>query len=476
MATVAAKRRWRKVDLAEIQRDQPIRRRLHHLWAGENFALPACLFAVLVVGMVYGFLNPNQLGTEIVVAIVLGSPILGLAVLIYLTARLQRHGPTTVIGPDPGYARSIWAVVGVEVYLVVVYLAFGSEPWRDILPFLALLLCFNTLMVLGIRMFTERLRARLLADPEVARVLVENRAAVGSGAYQTSRAARVSAWSEAQRASSHQDLALARRARLKNWLLAIPAGILFILLTFARTGGLSRFLPGATFTVTGLVVILALAGAGIWLYQRIDSKRETLAGEVKVQTVPSAQYALQQDHRPPILLLRSFVDDAARNGYERFEETIAPWFLRYGPVVAIGDPKDSVPDFGAYRDYVSDDAWQERARVFIRSADLIVMVPGQTHWIRWELGEILDADCLHKTLFVFPPGLPIAEKTARLAATWEAFSQREELQPLESADLAQTVAMHFFVPDAITRITDDAFASASRYTYDRALFAALTDR
>jgi hypothetical protein len=105
-----------------------------------------------------------------------------------------------------------------------------------------------------------------------------------------------------------------------------------------------------------------------------------------------------------------------------------------------------------------------------------VTVPGHTRWIQWELAQILDNACLDKTMFVFPPGLPLAEKTARLSATWQAFSECADLQPLDTTDLAATVALHFFLPDAITRITDDAFASASRYAYGKAFLAAFAPR
>jgi hypothetical protein len=128
--------------------------------------------------------------------------------------------------------------------------------------------------------------------------------------------------------------------------------------------------------------------------------------------------------------------------------------------------------FRRYRDYVADDHWQELACDYIKTASVIVMIPGHAHWIQWELAQILDSDCLHKRMFVFPPGLPLAEKTARLSATWQAFRQRADLQPLDTADLAGTVALHFFLPDSITCITDDEFASASRYGNGKALLAA----
>ncbi len=479
MDTTTPKRTWRKVDLAVIAGDWSVRAQLLRLWLGQNYTpFFACLFAVPITMIGYVLLWSPELPSTLVAAPLI-SLLLGFVILIFAFIVRQRrpHGAATAIEPDPGPLRSIVAVGAVELLLIVLAF-FSGEPLGRSVPLLATVLCVNALLAAWIRAATKQLRARMLADPELPRILAENAATVGSMVYAHSKAPEVSAWTETQRASPHQDIAVARHAWLMKLLWGVPAAIGFILLSLPRAAPqlhVDRLFSGDQLA-KAVVILLVLGAVGAWMHNRADRRRRALAAEVKVQAAPSAQYALQKDHRTPILLLRSFVDDAARNGTDRFEESIAPWLSRYGPLVAIGDPKDILPDLGAYRDYVADEHWQERARAYIKSAAVIVMIPGKTRWIQRELLQILDGDYLHKTAFVFPPGLSPAEKQARLVATWEAFAKRSELQPLQIADLAETVVLHFFAANAVTRVTDAAFVGTSEYNYDKALFAAFRDR
>jgi hypothetical protein len=455
---------WRKVDLQAIAQDQPVHNRLHRLWMGENSTVPCCLFAAAIIGLGYG---------EFLALICMP---LALVFMFYTRAKLTRPRgtvPTTA----PGLAGVVLAVVAVQLLLVISLALFGRPPVASHLPFLATVFWVNVLIAAVIRMATNRLRLRLLYDPAAQRIIGENARQMHSIAYEAGRAATVSAWTEAQRASQHQDIAAALRARRTMWLWWIPAVLAILWAGLAVIAFQAFYLPIPTSLRVGIFVVLAAIGLVVyWLKERADERRAALAQEIKVQTAPSAHYALQRDHRPSILLLRSFVDDATRNGSERFEETIAPWLARYGPLVAIGDPRDTLPSLGAYRDYVAEENWQERVRTYINAAVIIVMIPGKSHWVQWELSQILDGHFLHKTAFVFPPGLPVAEKADRVATTWQAFNQHAELQPFETVDLAQTVVLHFFDRDSITRVTDDAFVGASEYSYEKALFAAFADR
>src|SRR4051794_1892866 len=74
--------------------------------------------------------------------------------------------------------------------------------------------------------------------------------------------------------------------------------------------------------------------------------------------------------KPPVLLLRSFVDDVAGippnalfprlfGRPKRLEETIGEELTRAGPFVAIGKPGERLPQMGAHRLYVADSQWQE---------------------------------------------------------------------------------------------------------------------
>ncbi|MGE0629416.1 MAG: hypothetical protein AB7O43_16505 [Hyphomicrobiaceae bacterium] len=128
---------------------------------------------------------------------------------------------------------------------------------------------------------------------------------------------------------------------------------------------------------------------------------------------PEAIGFLEKDPRPPVLLLRSFEDDIAavkpKNIWLallwqklRLEEAAAPELRSLGPFIAIGKPGESLPTLGALRSYLSDEHWQEQVREWMCGARLIVMVPGTTKWVAWELQELVTLGFLSKLMLIFP--------------------------------------------------------------------------
>jgi TM2 domain len=119
--------------------------------------------------------------------------------------------------------------------------------------------------------------------------------------------------------------------------------------------------------------------------------------------VMSADEALALDARPPILYLRSFRDDgeiAAEGGTPAHwalrlsragsdEETMATILARFGPVVAIGKPGESLPELGAARLYVTHDQWQQRVIDLMRQARLVVIRIGSSRGVLWEIEQAL---------------------------------------------------------------------------------------
>ena len=384
MATTLPKRTWRRVDLQAIARDDPIRKQLDELCLRENIAPAWCFIAASFIAMVYmGSVPPRQADPEFwyLICFVL----VGFGCLCYALVKQRRQrATTTAITAKPKLMRGLFVVAVIELVTVSVITVGGSDPAFGHFSLLETVLIVNLLIAAVTWISTERLRARLLANPEVSRILAENVAQARSSVYKNGRAPLVEATTAAQRATPHQDLAVARWARLKNFLWGIPLAL--CTLVFAAPRGLQQGwhlnegVPVSLF-VAAFVGIVALYPIASWLSDRAERRRAALSVMIKTQTAPSAQYALQKDHRPPILFLRSFSDDAAANGGQRFEELISPWFTRYGPLVAIGDPRDGLPDLGAYRDYVADENWQKLARTYIDAAAVIVMIPGQSHWI-----------------------------------------------------------------------------------------------
>jgi hypothetical protein len=136
---------------------------------------------------------------------------------------------------------------------------------------------------------------------------------------------------------------------------------------------------------------------------------------------PAARAVMMADARPPILILRSFVDDdlegredhAWFRSADTFEEVIADRLWSAGPVVAIGQPGEGIPRAGAAREYVSHELWQTRVRELVRDAAMIFVVLGHTPGIAWEVENIARLGMLDKTVLVVPP-VSDAELQARI--------------------------------------------------------------
>lgn len=149
---------------------------------------------------------------------------------------------------------------------------------------------------------------------------------------------------------------------------------------------------------------------------------------------PSAARLLEDDNRAPVLLLRSFSDDAAtissRNALRRFlylglygkvrlESAIADELARLGPFIAVGQPGERLPALGAARAYLDDADWQTQVIDWIGAARLIVMVGGTTPWVGWELSQVAAAGRLDRLLVLLPPTSDAAEAEARWAVLRE---------------------------------------------------------
>jgi hypothetical protein len=73
-----------------------------------------------------------------------------------------------------------------------------------------------------------------------------------------------------------------------------------------------------------------------------------------------------------------------------------------GPVIALGNPAEFVPQGGATRIYLSDNDWQDQLARLAGTAKQIVMQPGRTQSMRWEL-RCIAALGLQRKLFVLTP-------------------------------------------------------------------------
>jgi hypothetical protein len=197
------------------------------------------------------------------------------------------------------------------------------------------------------------------------------------------------------------------------------------------------------------------------------------------QNMPSAREVLENDLRPPVLYLRSFdqenlkfvdlrdeekapyndvlnfAEDVRLPGFEQnlyglidgigggglegasdpadvtFERYFRAEFMqRIGPLVALGNPEDDLPAEGAYRDYQVDDRWKDVFFERVRQCTCIVMQPGSSNNLQFELTSILARGICHKLFIITAPQEDPPDKYAWLQnylpgqklASWELFS------------------------------------------------------
>ena len=124
----------------------------------------------------------------------------------------------------------------------------------------------------------------------------------------------------------------------------------------------------------------------------------------------SADSLLSVDKRRPILFLRSFEDDerAQYMASERsvldfsLETRLANHFAYFGPFVAVGSPRDTIPIPGAARVILADNEWQSRVFSWLSSASIIIMYSGKSHWVNWELAKIIETGRVPQLILMIP--------------------------------------------------------------------------
>ena len=197
-----------------------------------------------------------------------------------------------------------------------------------------------------------------------------------------------------------------------------------------------------------------------------------------------ADVLLKLDPRPPVLFLRSF-DDDEKLSFSRADKALLDFsletrltnhFHRHGPFIAIGSPKEKVPQVGAARVLLPDDQWQERVLGWMRGAALVVMYAGRTPWVNWELARVIENPGATRLLLLVPEikGWRRARRQDELQARYgqlrEAFAGtpwHEELMAWD--DVAGLRAMIFNADGSMVMIRSN---SRSRDSYHLAALVA----
>lgn len=139
------------------------------------------------------------------------------------------------------------------------------------------------------------------------------------------------------------------------------------------------------------------------------------------------------DGRAPVIFLRDFDQDRDRlrahgidplvklpagvGASRTMDEILLEHASPYGPVIAIGDPRDTTPQLGAARVYVpnADLSWQNVVTSLVQASKAIVMCPTSSKGVAWELELLKSAGAEQRTIFLANPETP-ADETARLFA------------------------------------------------------------
>ena len=178
------------------------------------------------------------------------------------------------------------------------------------------------------------------------------------------------------------------------------AGLLWAFFFYGITSGGLGGIGGA---VIGGIGALA-AHKGVRLFNRTR--------QIEAATTDNKGEA--NDNRPPVIYLRSFMDDTitaatvssglAWRGLavKTEEEQLAKVMTTIGPVVAVGKPGEELPELGARRIYLSNEEWKERVTELMCKAALVVLRPGNTPSVLWEISEAMAQVRPERRLLVLP--------------------------------------------------------------------------
>ncbi len=125
---------------------------------------------------------------------------------------------------------------------------------------------------------------------------------------------------------------------------------------------------------------------------------------------------------------------------KRLEEMIGEQLTSAGPFVAIGRPGERLPQLGASRLYLGDSEWQAVVESYIAQSDLIIVIAGKTHWVKWELANVLRQDRIAGLLIVFPR-ITEADRTERWQNLKPAFGDTSWSAAMERVDIAGALAV-----------------------------------
>jgi len=267
-----------------------------------------------------------------------------------------------------------------------------------------------------------------------------------------------------------------KKPTLVLFLLANLFGGLAMLTTLGFTSIGSRILkvPEEALILAPLILLLALVVFVLLMYVCDRAAR--------AKTRISAKELIASDPREPILFLRAFADDQvalplARLGLigavlslgrhrKSFDELLLEEGTIYGPVVALGNPNDTVPPYGVARGYFQNADWKKAVSDLARASQLIVLTLHDTEAVWWEVAHVVEKEYAHKTLFVLPPShrdaAPNVSALSRLIKHLPALPEATQRELTEADARRDTIAVAIN-PDGRASIIRSATFSSFAY-------------
>ena len=252
-----------------------------------------------------------------------------------------------------------------------------------------------------------------------------------------------------------------QQSRLRAFLFKV-LGITFVALGIAIFLSAKSLASGAGEIILAYVIGALFGGLG-GLFSQLG-RSAYIQG--KKHLASSAEAKLAEDTRPPVLYLRSFLDeklDAAGGPPPRTimlpsfitqEEQLVRALEDIGPTVAIGEPNEPLPEVGAARMYVEPARWKHVVTDFMAKACLVVIRVGrQSEGLIWEEEQALKRMQPHQVVFVVPDDADSYRKlrsrlNPRLAAELPAFEEWHAAKP------ARLRAVLYFLPGWQPKMVD----------------------
>jgi hypothetical protein len=113
---------------------------------------------------------------------------------------------------------------------------------------------------------------------------------------------------------------------------------------------------------------------------------------------PYAAEMLMKDKRKPIFILRPFKSDNKKifpisynkDTHYDLESLLVSELSKYGPVVAIGKPAETLQPKGASRLY-ADDSWKDKVELLIKLSSVVILIIDFTPGVKWEIDKVLKS-------------------------------------------------------------------------------------